>query len=614
MPLSQSFSSRYSPRRVVVTLLCVGALAFAAAHADAVTIKVGTTPGGTDSDCQFRTPQEAIDALPGGDGIHVIELESGPYANADATVDVDGVDVLLATRYARNSGCRAPATIQAQLVADATSLENGRTVVVRNGGRLTLESVAVRGNRSGGVLVRDAHLTLLASNIEANSTPAGASGAGVVLEGGTLVLQDSRMAGNAAGANGGAVFCSVGAKFSSLVVVSGTSRLEDNRANHGGAVYLFHGCTLSVDDEAAFVGNAAIFDGGAVGTEPAGDTPVSRNQVILRDAVRFIGNHAGRDGGAIEIDIQNDLESRSKSLPRFEDNEALRAGGALHVGNGGARAELGAARFIGNRAGERGGAIAVDGGSAGLHADCAREDTVDEAYCALFERNEVASDPFGTRAGGSLYLGGDGELWVDAYAFRDSRGPATLNGESGGVIGAIDSGLLRIGNSLVLDTGVGLASDTHLFQVNGGIAQFLFDTMVDTPDGSVIFVQPQGRAELVGNIIAGNHAGVVGDGAIGGTCNNVQLGLEPPPRDPGFVTTPAGRYRLGAHSLMIDRALGCDPDDLPPDFVAPDFDLDGRTRVLPGEPAMALDLGAFEFRATPDERVFGDGFDLPPSG
>lgn len=605
---SRSFSSRYSPRRAVIALLCVGALAIAAADARALTFKVGTTPAGADSDCQFRTPQEAIDALPAGEGPHVIELESGPYANADAAVEVDNLEVSLVTRFERNSGCRAPATIQAQLVANATSLENGRTVVVRNGGRLTLQSVAVRGNRSGGALVRDAQLTLMASTIEANSTPAGASGAGVVLEGGTLVLQDSRMAANVAGANGGAVFCSVGTKFTSMVVVSGTSSLEDNRANHGGAVYLFHGCTLSVDDEAAFVGNAAILDGGAVGTEPAGDAPASGNQVVLRDTPLFSGNRAGRDGGAIEIDVGNDLESRSESLPRFEDNASSRAGGALHVGGDGARAEFGAARFVGNRAGERGGAIAVVGGSTALHADCAREDTIDDAYCALFERNEVASEPFETRAGGSLYLGGDGELWVDAFAFRDSRGPATLNAGSGGVIGAIDSGLMRIGNSLVFDTREGLADDTHLFQVNGGIAQFLFDTMVDTPDGSVIFLQPAGRAELVGNIIAGNRAGIVGDGEIEGTCNNAQLGFEPAPRDPGFVTTPAGRYRLGPDSPMIDRALGCDPDDLPPGFVLPERDLDGRTRVLPGEPVMALDLGAFEFRADVD-RVFGDGFD-----
>lgn len=610
MSSSRSFNSRYSPRRAIITLLCTGALAIAAADAHAVTLKVGTTPAGAGSDCQFRTPQEAIDALPAVDEIHVVELESGPYANADAAIEVDGVRVRIVTRYERNSGCRAPATLRAQLVANGTALEGGRTVVVRNGGHLTLEAVDVRGNRSGGALVRDAHLVLQSAAIDANGTPAGASGAGVVIEGGTLKLQDARMSGNAAGANGGAIFCSHGTEFSALVLASGTSRIEDNRANHGGAVYLFHGCTLSVDDEVVFAGNSALLDGGAIGTEPAGDSPLSRNLVVLGDEPDFIDNRAGRDGGAIELDGENGLEARPQSLPRFEGNEALRAGGALAVLASGARAQVGAARFVGNRAGARGGAIAVEGGSAAVRADCAHEDTVAEAYCASFERNEVASDAFEVRSGGSLYLGGEGELWIDAYAFRDSRGPATLNAESGGVVAAVDSGLLRIGNSLVFDTTEGLAGDTHMFQVNGGIAQFLFDTMVDTPDGSVIFVQPAGTVELVGNIIAGNHAGVVGDGTIRGTCNNAQLGTDPAPRDPGFATTPAGRYRLAPGSAMIDRALGCDPDDLPPDFVLPERDLDGRTRVLPGEPAMALDLGAFEFRAVTD-RVFGDGFDPP---
>lgn len=601
------FNSRYNRRRALVTLAGASVLALAAATADAVTFKVGTTPGATDSDCQFRTPQEAIDALPPGGDVHVIELESGPYSDADATIEADGVAVDIVTRYERNSGCRAPATIQAQLVANATALEAGRTVVVRNGASLTLDSVAVRGNRSGGVLVRDAHLALVDSRIEANSTPAGASGAGVVLEGGSLVLHDSRIAGNAAGANGGAVFCSFGTALSGIVIVGGQSRLDDNRASHGGAAYLFHGCTLLVADEAALVGNAAGLDGGAIGTEPAADTPASRNLVVLGDAARFSGNHAGRDGGAIEIDVHNDLEGRPGSLPRLENNEALRAGGGLHVRDG-ALATLGAARFTGNRAGERGGAIAVDGGLARLEADCAREDTVAEAYCALFERNEVASSPLATRAGGSLYVGG-GELHVDAFAFRDSRGPATLDGASGGIVGAVDAGLLRIANSLVFDTRIGLADDTQLFQVNGGTAQFLFDTIVDTPHGSVLLVQPQGRAELVGNIIAGNHAGVFGDGAIVGTCNNAQLGTQPAPRDPGFVTTPAGRYRLGPDSLMIDRALTCDPADLPAGFVAPVRDLEGRVRVQPGEPAMALDLGAFEFRPVAPDQLFGDGFD-----
>src|SRR5690606_5566258 len=115
-------------------------------------------------------------------------------------------------------------------------------------------------------------------------------------------LHDSRIAGNAAGANGGAVFCSFGTA-SGIVIVGGQSRLEDNRASHGGAAYLFHGCTLLVADEAAFVGNAAGLDGGAIGTEPAADTPASRNLVVLGDAARFSGNHAGRDGGAIEIDV-----------------------------------------------------------------------------------------------------------------------------------------------------------------------------------------------------------------------------------------------------------------------------------------------------------------------
>ncbi|HEY6545587.1 MAG TPA: hypothetical protein VIZ64_11875 [Dokdonella sp.] len=601
------FRSRYSPRRAAVMLAVAAGIAVAASDAGAATFKVGTSAGEPGSDCQFRTPQQAIDALPADDELHVVELESGPYANADAAVEIDGRRVRLVTRHERSSGCRAPATLRAQLVAQATSLHASRTVFVHGEGELVLEHVDVRGNPNGALFIRDAHVTLVASSIEGNRSPAGASGAGIVLEGGTLALEDARIAGNIAGANGGAIFCTPGATLDASVRIAGDSRIEANRANHGGGAYLFRGCTLDVAASTTFALNVAALDGGAIGTEPVGPSGVS-NTVLLRGSPAFAGNLAGGRGGAIEVDQGNTLATEPDSLPLFDANQASGAGGALSLRGDDTHADMGAARFVANRSDARGGAIAVaDGARARLAADCARGDTVDDAHCAAFERNEVASDPFEARAGGALHVDG-GELSVDGYAFRDSRGPATSNSESGGIVAAVDAGLLRVSNALVFDTAVGLGGDTHLFQVNGGVAQLLFDTIVDTPDGTVVFVQPNGTAELVGTIIAGNHAGIVSTGTLRGTCNNAQLGTDPAPRDPGFVTTPAGRYRLGPGSLMIDRALTCDPDDLPAGFEPPGFDLDGRARVEPGEPPMALDLGAFEFRADA-ERVFGDGFD-----
>jgi predicted outer membrane repeat protein len=609
---SHSFHQVRWRLRLALVLCVVGAFPDAA---DAVTFRVGLDAGQAGSVCQFDNMQTAINALPNDSDLHTIQLQAGDYSRPIDTLRVTaGRRLRVITSFRAGSGCTEPETSARARIAPPTStLESGRQIVALGGADLELVRVIVSSGSNGGLLQRDSRIVLRDVRVDDQRTPAQASGAGAVVEGGSLQLIDSSFIDNHAGANGGAIFCSRGVNNSALVTVADGSAFMFNRARHGGAIYLFRGCTLQVHDTPLFFGNVAAQDGGAIGTEPVTAGTENMNAVEIDDAPRFMGNEAGGDGGAMAIDAGNALVAEDGSLPEFGDNTAGGAGGALFVTGAGPSLHLAGARFQDNSAGTEGGAIATRARVAMLLADCAVGEPDSEDYCALFRGNSVASQAGAIRRGGTLSISDGGALIVEGYAFRDSRGPRTLNGDSGGVIAAVGAGSLHLANALVFDSGPGLQTDSHLFLVQrDGSATFVFNTMVDAAAGSTVFIQPGGTVRMAGNIIAGNAAGVINNGGtLTGTCNNVQLGTAPAPVDPGFVATPQGRYRLAIDSAMRNGALGCDPSRLPPGFRAPSLDLLGRDRIEAGEQPMAIDLGAIEFRPR-DERIFSNGFESAP--
>jgi hypothetical protein len=595
--------------RLALVLCVVGAWPDAG---HAATVRVGLDAGQPGSQCQFDRLQSAIDSLPNDGAVHDVQIEAGSFARPVDTLRVTaGRRVRIATTFRNGSGCSEPETTVRALIAPPTStLESGRQVVILGGADVELRRVTLSSGSNGGILVRDSRLTLRGVRIENQRTPAQASGAGAVVEGGSLVAIDTTFNSNRAGANGGAVFCARSAGNGGQVAVAGDSDFAFNQGRHGGAIYLFRGCVLQLDDAPRFVGNTAVTDGGAVGTEPVGSTPDDTNVVQILGAAHFATNQAGRDGGALELDAGNALVADARSTPLFDENVAGRAGGAMYLAGQGPAVRLAGARFLGNVAVTEGGAVALRVRAASLLADCSTSEPANEDYCALFRGNSVAGDTNANRRGGAMSITDGGQMVVEGYAFRESAGPRSLDGASGGIVAAIGAGSLHLANALVFDTDPDLTADSHLFLVRpGGTATFAFNTMVDTPGGSAVFIQPEGTARLVGNIIAGNAAGVInGGGTLTGTCNNAQLGTAPAPVDPGFVTTAQGRYRLGANSAMRNGALACDPTRLPPGFRAPGVDLLGRARIEAGEAPMAIDLGAIEFRAS-DEQLFRDGFE-----
>lgn len=594
--------------RTRVCRACAAALLLAAPAVHALTLKVGPSAGQSGSACQFRTPQEAIDSLPRDSVLHTIELETSRYFDADGTIDIDDRRVKVVTRYRAGSQCRNEEIFApAELIANNTTLPGGRTVVVRNGGSLTLDTVNVFGNQSGGLLVRDSRLELQSAIIANHSTPASSSGGGIVIEGGFLAINASRINSNVASANGGAIFCTKGSNLPADVSIDNETRILNNIARRGGGIYQFRGCKVRISGGSVLENNIADFEGGAIATDSGALVAGQTNSLELLGRVDFLGNAAGSDGGAISLTGRNTLSAGIRSLPVFTENTAVRFGGAIDIANENAQGALKGAQFLRNEAGRRGGAVSVRQGILLMRADCAEQDTVNENYCAVFDGNKVENEGNQERRGGALDLDG-GTLSVEGFAFRNSTGPATVTADSGGVIAYVNNGFLRVANSLVFDSTAVTEANQHLFLINSGRAQFSFNTMVGLPAGSVIFTQPGSAAELVGNIIADNNAGVVDNGNVSGTCNSAQLGSDPAPLDPKFVTTAGGRFRLAADSAMIGRGLTCNPNRLPDDYQFPVFDLDGNPRILIGEQEQELDLGAFEFQIG-DDVLFSSGFE-----
>lgn len=595
--------------RLALALCVVGAWPDAGR---AATVSVGLDAGQAGSACQFGSVQAAIAQLPAGSDAHVIELQADDYARQIDSIRVAGHTVQVVTTFAAGSGCQQRVDDARALIAPVDPLlEGGRQILVHQAGSLELRRVEVATSGNGGALVRDSRLILRDSRFRDHQTPEQSSGAAVVVEGGQLIIDNSLFDENRAGANGGAVFCTRGAAHPATVSVTGDTRFIDNAGRHGGAIYLFRGCSLSLFGDPVFEDNLAAENGGAIATEANDGGSAVRNGIAIHGGARFADNLAGGRGGALSISAGNTLQGLAGSLPVFADNTAGFGGGALFLSGAGEPVRLAGVRFIDNRSFRDGGAISAHQRELALLSDCNGDQGAFDHYCAIFEGNLAETNQTTAAVrGGAVFVDGGAQVRIDGYAFRRSRGPQTLTAITGGVVAAVATGELHLADALVFDTAPELTPQSQLFQVrSGGRIRIDFSTIVDTPGGTVLAIQPGGQAHLVGTIIAGNAAGVVNSGGIlAGTCNNVQLGAAAAPLDPGFITTPEGRYRLGSASAMRDRALTCIPSALPPGFVPPVLDLVGRRRVEAGEPSMAIDLGAIEFRDS-DERLFADGFE-----
>jgi predicted outer membrane repeat protein len=593
--------------------------------ARAMTIRVGPSAGQAGSACDVATIAEAVAALPADGALHTVEVEVATYLGDRIVLDGPLRHLLVRRAFARASGCSEPAAGISLPGMFGNAQSDGSAVELSGGAQLWLEDMLIAEQNARAAIIRDSDLALVRSRIEFNRTSGSDdSGAGFVIEGGSLVIEDSGLSGNHAASNGGAIFCSRGSDGErTTIVVRGSSFFTGNEApGSGGAIFLHEACDLVVDDEASFIGNHAELGGGAIAANAQPDTAAARNALLFMTGPLFEDNSAGGDGGAIRLDAA----ARLRSIPDdatgvYRNNRAGREGGAVSIGGGGPLVILANARFLGNVAGQRGGALAVRDRDMLVDATCQAATLDANRYCTEFRGNGFGGDvPAVGGQGGALYLNGAtlrirraaflGDAGFDGGDLRAGGSNVTAMGE--GVLARVADGFLIMSNSLVARTAVGTGAGTHLFDFRaGGVGVLSFNTFADNAGGAVIHAGEDSSVTLIGNNVHGNAFGVGGTGFIGGTCNNAQIGPEPAPLDPRFTSTSRGDYRLAEDSPMIDLGLECRTDVLPDGFVLPRTDLDGILRVLAGEPEWTIDAGAFEHHE-PAEQIFVDDFEARP--
>lgn len=160
----------------------------------------------------------------------------------------------------------------------------------------------------------------------------------------TLAIRNSTFNAHVGTGNGGALRINCNATIES-------SEFHNNRAIHGGAIYVGGGPTEVSMRRVKFVGNIAEETGGAIAIEPSASTLILK----LRNSI-FDSNRASQ-GGAINFERFYGSNGRvlHGAAVTFKRNGASQRGGAIYAINAGLR--IARSAFIDNDAVEGGGAV-----------------------------------------------------------------------------------------------------------------------------------------------------------------------------------------------------------------------------------------------------------------
>ena len=271
-----------------------------------VTITDLIITGGTGSDPSGGTAKN-------GGGIYLnagsVKLSDGAVITGN-TVEDNGGGVYLA-----GSGCAlymsgkaligdsATSTTRASSAASNRANQAGNGAgIYNNGGSVFIGSNTSGTATTGFALVNndtDGHY-----GVRRNYCTSNGSGAGIYHAGGTLSIASGDISHNNAGNaqtasySGGGIYCNANATIS-----GGT--FTDNYANHGGALYIVAGKSVTVNGSSTFTGNGAHGRGGAVcnyGTFTmsagtiGGSSSNDQNKVTISDTVTSYGGAIYQEG------------------------------------------------------------------------------------------------------------------------------------------------------------------------------------------------------------------------------------------------------------------------------------------------------------------------------
>ena len=249
--------------------------------------------------------------------IHASRLEG----NRGVTVHAPTIDIGQGTRFMANSGTPVQATAGAVSITDAEFISNGTSTFSNCTlaiKRSTFNSHV--GPGEGGALRINCDATIEKSQFHNNRAVHG----GAIYIGNqpaTVSMRRVRFAGNVAQETGGAIAVETSARVLTLTIR--TSTFDSNRAWQGGAISLerFLGNTRFLQGAGlTFKGNVATQRGGAIYAINAGIR-------IARGA--FISNQADQGGGAVYA-LQQGRQTAEFANTLFSANRSTQGGSAFH--------------------------------------------------------------------------------------------------------------------------------------------------------------------------------------------------------------------------------------------------------------------------------------------
>ena len=260
------------------------------------------------------------------------------------------------------------------------------------------QSGTVYNGGQGGAIYSTADLTVSDSKFNANKAHNGSAGSSqpTVTKGGAiyhanaqLEVTGSEFTSNTSENNGGAI-AAYGPTDDTVVIIANSEFVANDTKQHGGAVHVQGAnSTLSgntfTENTAGGRGGAVLFRDNAVATFEGENT--------------FVGNAAGTNGGAINTHQSGAVVTfAADSKTTFQNNTAVKGGGAIRNDDQVTFEEGSEVTFIGNEA-ANGGAIA--------NMDEDKEAPVLSLNgTSLFENNKASSN------GGAIYNAASGQLTI----------------------------------------------------------------------------------------------------------------------------------------------------------------------------------------------------------
>lgn len=562
-----------------------------AAPASAATFSVGAGP-----DCSHASIQDAIDAAAAnGPEADTIRIASN-QAYEQVRLEIRDQSLTLAGGFANCS---------AVVASEPPTLLSG----AGNDGGPVLEIVAV-----GAEEPRTIHL----QNLELADADVGpGDGAGLRVRGWMFVYASGLSLRNGRAGQGGALYATgEDAGKPAHVQLSGTpsrpSRLEDNQAQFGGAVFCDDHARVFLIDSTRVAANFAQFGGGAFSR---GSCELYLYSGGESDAIAFglRDNEAGVDGGGVHVEdggrVSSARFSSANASPEVSGNRAGRDGGGIFLRDAGSFL-LGYNLYLrDNEAGS-----AEDGRGGGLFVGS-------QAAALLSEDNEGLScgwpepcvEISGNVAGTNGFDGSGGGVHADggtvSLGFARLHGNVAVDGAAAVVTGATQQ--LNLRSAIV--SGHASAGDT-LVARNGATINLLGVTVAnDGSAGAMLRAESDGLINLRASILHSPGTDVLALTAPStATAECVLSHVDFLPAgdvrvgNPHFLAAASGDFRLGAGSDALDA---CGASQFLPGET--DFAEQPRGVDLPDVPDLggSYDLGALERQLALPDAIFRNGFE-----